>query len=234
MTNRPENRLIKATLLKLQKQTTSAENSKEIRQLLTAFETVEASIHYQKDFSQVKTGRMMKDYKIPLEWAKVFLMNESFTTFSGQNHSRALLFPMEKVFESYVAQNVKKIMGLSGWSVWTQHKGRYLFEEPRCFSLRPDIFLKNGTKTVVMDTKWKRLIDNERKNYGIAQADMYQMYAYSKKYNASDIWLLYPLTCEMRGHSDIYFRSDDNITVHVFFVDVENIEDSLQVLCARL
>ena len=48
--NRPENKLVKATLLKLQKLTTSAENSKEIRQLLTAFEMVEPSTNYTKDF----------------------------------------------------------------------------------------------------------------------------------------------------------------------------------------
>ncbi len=50
--NRAENRLVKATLEKLQKLTTSAENSKEIRQLLTAFEMVDASVNYEKDFSQ--------------------------------------------------------------------------------------------------------------------------------------------------------------------------------------
>ena len=38
--NRAENRLIKATLVMLQKLTASAKNSKEIRQLLTSFEMV--------------------------------------------------------------------------------------------------------------------------------------------------------------------------------------------------
>ena len=40
--NRPENRLVKATLEKLQKLTASAENSKEIKQLLVSFEMVES------------------------------------------------------------------------------------------------------------------------------------------------------------------------------------------------
>ena len=48
--NRPENKLIKATLLKLGKITTSAENSKEIRQMLTGFELVDASTNYEKDW----------------------------------------------------------------------------------------------------------------------------------------------------------------------------------------
>ena len=59
--NRPENRLIKATLQKLQKLSSSSENAKEISQLLMAFELVETSANYQKDFSKVKLDRNMKD-----------------------------------------------------------------------------------------------------------------------------------------------------------------------------
>lgn len=106
--NRAENRLVKATLAKLQKLTTSAENSKEIRQLLTAFEMVDASVNYAKDFSQVVINRNTKDYEMLMQWSKVFLMNKSFTTFSGSTASRALLFPMESVYESYVAQQMKR------------------------------------------------------------------------------------------------------------------------------
>lgn len=83
-------------------------------------------------------------------------------------------------------------------------------------------------------TKWKRLIDNERANYGISQADMYQMYAYSKKYETPEIWLLYPVNEEMRNHSDIRFDSGDGTTVRVHFVDVAHIEDSLEELKTKL
>jgi len=33
----------------------------------------------------------------------------------------------------------------------------------------------------ILDTKWKILDEND-KNKGVSQADMYQMFAYSKKY----------------------------------------------------
>ena len=221
--------------MKLQKLTTSAENSKEIRQLLTAFEMVEPSINYEKDFAKVNIDRSTSDYKMLMQWSKVFLMNKSFTTFSGKDQSRALLFPMESVYESYVAQNIKKVMGADGWNVSTQDKGHYLFMEPRKqFALRPDIVLEKEGRVVVMDTKWKKLINNERKNYGISQADMYQMYAYSKKYETSEIWLLYPMNDEMKNHDDISFDSGDGTKVNVFFVDVANIEESLKCLKNRI
>lgn len=233
--NRAENKLIKAALIKLQKLTSSAENAKEIRQLLTAFEMVDLSTNYQKDFSTVVMDRSTKDYKMLMQWSKVFLMNKSFTAFSGKNSARALLFPMESVYESYVAQQMKKVMCHEGWDVSTQGKGYYLFVEPRKqFALRPDIILQRRGRIVIMDTKWKSLVNNDRKNYGISQGDMYQMYAYSKKYGTSEIWLLYPLHDEMRGCTDISFDSGDGTKVHVFFVDVANIEESLIELKQKL
>ena len=76
---------------------------------------------------------------------------------------------------------------------------------------------------------------NERsKNYGISQADMYQMYAYSKKYGTSEIWLLYPLNDAMRSHEQIVFDSGDGVTVSLFFADVADIEKSMEELLHRL
>ena len=162
-------------------------------------------------------------------------MNKSFTTFSGTTASRALLFPMESVYESYVAKQMKKVMSPEGWEVSSQDKGHYLFMEPRRqFALRTDIVMKRGERTVILDTRWKSLVDNERVNYGISQADMYQMYAYSKKYNTPEIWLLYPMNDEMRNHSPIRFESGDGTTVNLHFVDVDKIEDSLQKLKDKL
>lgn len=166
-------------------------------------------------------------------------MNKSFTTFSGSTVSRALLFPMESVYESYVAQQMKKVMEPEGWNVSSQDKGHYLFTEPRCqFALRPDIVMKKENRIVILDTKWKSLVDNERVNYGISQADMYQMYAYSMKYKTSEIWLLYPVNDEMRNHEPIGFKSKDEIigeiTVNLHFVNVDKIEESLQELKNKL
>jgi len=59
--DRAEDRLVKATLLKLQNVTGSTENQKEIRQLLSTFEMVEESTNYQKDFSRVVIDRNTKE-----------------------------------------------------------------------------------------------------------------------------------------------------------------------------
>ncbi len=231
LVDRAENRLVKATLLKLQGLTSSAENQKEIRQLLTAFEMVKASTNYQKDFVQVVIDRNTKDYDMLMRWSRVFLLNKSFTTFSGGQHARALLFPMEKVFESYVAQQLKKTLLDLDWDVSFQDKGYYLFDSPRQFALKPDIVItRDDGSRMILDTKWKSLVYKPRANYGISQSDMYQMYAYSKKYETPEVWLLYPVNDEMRDHQDISFESDDGVNVKLFFVDVSDIDESLFML----
>ena len=225
--NRTENRLIKSTLLKLHRLTNSSENSKEIYRLLTFFEMVEPSKNYEKDFSGVKIDRNTKEYALIMQWSKVFLMNSSFSTFSGSQDATAILFPMESVYESFVARQLKNVMAPRGYIVSAQDKGHYLFEEPRKqFALRPDIVITNDERCIVLDTKWKELSDNYGYNYGISQSDMYQMYAYSKKYKTPEIWLLYPMTRDFRDHSDIWFGSDKGSTlttnVRVYFVDLSD------------
>lgn len=229
--NRAENRLIKATLLHLKHITSSAENSKRIGQLLISFELIEPSINLVGDFSKVQLDRSNEEYDKLMQWSKVFLLKQSFTAFSGKSMNHSLLFPMEYVYESYVAKQVQKLFGNSGWSVKCQTTKKYLFDEPLPkFSLRPDITLEKDGRMVIMDTKWKLLNDNVQTNYGISQADMYQMYAYSKKYEAGDIWLLYPMNKNVYQLKDICYSSFDGVKVHVFFVDLGDIDNSMKLL----
>jgi len=235
--NRPENRLIKSTLLQLQRVSNYIENITEIRNILNSFELIDPSTNYDYDFSQVVINRGNKEYESLMNWSKVFLYNKSFTTFSGSTIARALLFPMEKVFESYVASEIKKTILDKDWVITTQDKGLFLFDDPEKFSLRPDIVIKKReNEIIVLDTKWKILIDDERKNYGISQADMYQMYSYAKKYEAQSVFVIYPLNSQMMEYVDkgISFTSEDNVKVHIFLIDLVNMEISVNNLVNAL
>lgn len=146
---------------------------------------------------------------------------------------------MEKVFEAYVTKNMKKVFGRVDWIVSSQDKGHYLFntlngENHKKFSLRPDLVVtRDDGSIVILDTKWKSLLNDKVKNFGISQADMYQIYVYSKKYETSEIWLLYPVNDAMRDHEQIMFDSGDGVTVSLFFIDVLNIEESLDALLKK-
>lgn len=189
--NRPENRLLKSALRFLLKQTTDSHNRKNATRLLTFFEGVDYSLSYDADFSKCISDRSMNHYDKALSWCRVFLRGNSFTAYAGSEVGLALLFPMEKVFESYVAAKFRKYIG-TDLSLRTQDTRYSLFDSPtRAFALRPDLVLESSERIVVLDTKWK-LLNNNARYSGVSQTDMYQMYAYSKKYNADKIILLYP------------------------------------------
>ena len=233
--NRPENRLIKATLLKLLSLTGTFEMQKEIRQVLAMYDMVEPSHHYQRDFAQVAIDRSTRQYELLIDWGKVFLFNKSFSTFTGTTTARALLFPMEKVFEAYVAKEMKKHLTPEGCIVSVQEQSYWLFDEPtKKFALRPDIVvtMENGRK-IIMDTKWKRL-SPDKNNYGISQADLYQMYAYAKKYGTDNdtpaVWLLYPLSPVTVNLQNTVLKSNDGVTVHVFFVDCSELKNGFRIV----
>ena len=198
--NRPENRLIKTALLKLNKISSNGKNQLLAKRLLAEFEMVNQSTNIDKDFSLVKKDRNAQAYQSLMTWSQVFLKNKSFSTFKGTENVNALLFPMEKIFEAYVAKQLK--IKFPEWNVETQKDDKYLFDNPKTFGLNPDIYMSKGGSAIVLDTKWKKLIRNSN-NYGISQSDMYQMYAYAYKYDVENIVLIYP------KHREISFNKDD-------------------------
>lgn len=230
--NRPENRLIKSTLGLLLKVTGDESNRRNAMRLLSFFDGVEYSKSVDTDFTKCLVDRSMNYYEKALSWCRVFLKGNSFTAFSGSAVALALLFPMEKVFEGFVAAKFRKHIG-NGVNLRTQDTRYSLFDSPtRAFALRPDIVLEFGGNTVVIDTKWKLLSDNAR-NSGISQSDMYQMYAYSKKYDAERIVLLYPHS-DAVSKTGIRFVSDDNVNVRISFVDLKNVDESISKLLSEV
>lgn len=231
--NRPENRLLKATLQYLYRHSTSSKNRNDLKLLLNAFGEVDASIDYKGDFAKYVPDRNTRDYATALLWARVFLMGKSFTSFAGSEVALALLFPMESLFESYIATLLRRNLDSSAFTVSAQDKSHHLFEAPKpIFQMKPDIVITNKAQDTIfiMDTKWK-VLSEEKANYGISQADMYQMYAYQKKYDAKNVTLLYPKTEQVQTEN-IEFREiyDDGVVVRVRFVDLFDIQNSLASL----
>lgn len=232
--NRVENKIIKATLSLLNRISVQSENKKLIMILWPYFDLVEESTNYEVDFANIVIDRINKSYAQILDWSKIILRKQSFSTFSGNIETKTLLFPMEKLFESYVAKYVKKVFKTVNWQVILQDKRYYLFDYPRAkFQLKPDIVLKKNDQIIIMDTKWKKLKLNES-NYGISQADMYQMYVYAKKYQTKDVWLLYPLREELTNGDIKNFVSNDEITVHIYFIDLADTEGSINRLLQEI
>lgn len=229
--NRPENRIIKSTLRLLYRIT--AHHKSKLRTLLELFSDVAFSENYESDFAKITIGRNNKKYETVLEWSRVFLRGMSFSTFAGSQVSLALLFPMEKLFESYVAALLCKAIDKGNYKVHIQDNRYSLFDSPKKFALRPDIVVEDikGGEMFVLDTKWK-LLSEKDPNYGISEKDMYQMFVYSKKYSAPNVTIIYPLT--KNSLDTLEFRSDDKVNVKIKFIDLFNARNSIKEILSLI
>ena len=229
--NRPENRLIKSTLKYVKQKTHDTKNLRDSRRYLMIFADIDESENYEKDFANFTANRNMMEYDTILKWCRIFLMNKSFTAFRGNDVAFALLFPMEQLFESFVADRIKHHMDAQKYHVTAQDRRYHLFDSPQKFSLRPDIVVSNyETKAnVVLDTKWK-MLSPQYHNYGISQGDMYQMYVYHKKYKPKKVILLYPFNQSFSDSNQIieyYANEEEGVQVCATFFDLLNVQGSL-------
>ena len=190
--NRPENRILKAALLYLYRCSRSLKNRADIKVLLQAFLNVPPSADFASDFARRRPDRAAREYQNALLWSRIFLEGKSFTSYSGPHLALALLFPMEKLFESYVAALLRQQLLGKPYSLSTQE---HLFDSPqKTFQLRPDLVIRRKTDGAVFiaDTKWK-LLDAKKPHYGVSQPDLYQMAVYQYKYQAK------MLRCSIQG-----------------------------------
>ena len=191
--NTKENRLIKTCLIKVSKIAKNKKNLKDINLFLDYFSWVNLSKDIKADLKLIDNLNRLHTYYLPtLKWVKLFLWNESVVNFKWDTLALSLLFPMEQIFESYVASILKK--KLPNHKVSAQDTWKYLVEEHRGtgkFKLRPDIVIDDNV--IVADTKWKMVNSSDYYwNYWISQPDMYQLYAYAKKYHCNELYLIYP------------------------------------------
>lgn len=209
--DRVENRLIKTTLAYLYEKSKSNKNQQRIREFLFVFDEIEISHTIKTDFSKVKLNRQMKDYEQVLLWCKTFLLENSFSPYKGHDIAFALLFDMNVLFESYVGHYLRKI----GFDVSLQDRGKYLVERHSKFALRPDIVIRGKENIIIADTKWKIIKDEK----DISQADMYQLFAYGKKYANQKLYLIYPKSTHKQPK--LSYRYENGLDLKVYYFDLK-------------
>lgn len=212
------NRIIKTTLKFLYKKSNSSKNQQKIRELLFIFDDVSECEDYKNFFAKLVINRQVKHYEQTLLWCKIFLLGNSFTPHKGDDLALALLFDMNALFESYVGNFIKKSFPCT----ILQHSEKHLVEDPKGFKLRPDIFLEGK---FIADTKWKIVSSRD----DISQADLYQLYAYGKKYECGRLYLVYPKISGI-DQKAMKFKYESNIWLNVLYFDLEKDEIARNLL----
>jgi 5-methylcytosine-specific restriction enzyme subunit McrC len=198
--DRPENRLLRSALERVNRLTRDGWNWRVSRELLLLLAQVPPSANIRADFGRWRTTRLLGHYRNVRPWCSLVLNGETPLTALGDWQGASLLFPMEKVFERYVEACLRarlaadsRLRRTASTEYLCRHRGG------DWFNLQPDLVVERGNARVVLDVKWKRLDasrgDREYK-YGLSQADFYQLFAYGHKYQGGvgDLVLVYPET----------------------------------------
>ncbi len=259
--NSIENCLIKLALEKIKNISSNMENVDKIHKLLVHFEDIETSGMIPAHlFRKLLIDRKNSFYKKSLDFAKFFLLDESpYSVFyNDEKEITGLFFPMETIYESYIATELKEVID-NKFSIKIQDSSYRVFNKCEvgknevkknitCFKLKPDIVLENENEIIILDTKWKELKNPEEKegtyNFGISKEDIYQMITYIHVYNSkvkkcNRAYLIYPINNNDNTplKENLVFEGENKLEVRVCFVDLsseENTKESLKKILENI
>ncbi len=173
----------------------------ELRLLLSDVKEIPASA---LPWQQVRIDRTNRRWQTLFDLACMFMKREwQATHFDNvRTDGISLLFPMNDLFESYVATQLRRVLMPYDIEVVAQGGLKYCLgdwsQDSLCratlFQTKPDIIIRRGGKVLgIIDTKWKQLSKNPlTKKHGVGQTDVYQLMAYARLYDCKRLMLLYP------------------------------------------
>lgn len=194
--DRPENRLLKSALVQVCRLTQTPKNWRLAHELRGLLQEIPASPDVAADFKRWRKDRLMAHYQPSRPWCELILNRQMPYSLVGKWQGISMLFPMEKLFERYVAGKLSALLERD--SRLTAQPSRYslcMHDGGSMFRMEPDLMIERADERWILDTKWKLLdAQNKGEKYGLSQADFYQLYAYGKKYlsGAGQMMLIYP------------------------------------------
>jgi 5-methylcytosine-specific restriction enzyme subunit McrC len=192
----PLNQILKACIRLLLKSSRELSNQRRLGELLLVFEGVSEVSRSTLPWHLIRFDRLNQRYEPSFKLAELFLKATPPDVSGGSVQGFSLFFEMNTLFEEYIGRIARRVFRPDGFKVVLQGPQRYLtFDETterEAFAMKPDVVgLKGNDAAWIIDTKWKELSKEEAKE-GVAQGDIYQMYAYSNRYACSEVVLLYP------------------------------------------
>lgn len=224
------NRVLKAACYRLLDMVSGIQTQKRLREALLYFSDVSDRYIYEYHFNKVHLTRNTSRFETLLDFSKVILLNSAPGPSVGTTKTFSLLFPMETLFEEFIARFISRYC--EHFEIPKQHihvqakrRSKWLLRRPDksgCFRLRPDIIIDKlkGITSLIIDTKWKHLkSDQEDSRNGVSQADLYQLYAYAQRYDSNDNVLLFPQVNDVTP-KEYYLADEPGKKLRVDFVDL--------------
>lgn len=197
--------IMKAAVVFLGKHAHATETRRHLIELRHLLEDVRDVPVRALPWHKVQLDRSNRRWRNLLAMARLFLKRDWQATHreARAGEGITLLFPMNDLFEAYVAALLRRALAGSGIEVVSQGGLKSCLGEwtegEDCtgtrFQTKPDIILRRaGRDIAIIDTKWKKLGALDDPKHGVSHADVYQLMAYARLYDCSDLMLLYPAT----------------------------------------
>lgn len=222
--DRPENRLLRLALERVREATQDAHHWRLAQELSFRLAEIPSSRQVERDFRAWGQDRLLAHYRPIKPWCELVLNQHMPLAVAGDYQGMSLLFPMEKLFERFVARWLRASLA-PGADMYTPARSQSLCEHQQqpMFRLEPDILITNGGQRWVLDTKWKLLDASQRaEKYGLSQSDFYQLFAYGQKYlgGVGRMALIYPRTETFQSPLDA-FDFGGGLSLEVLPFDLE-------------
>lgn len=194
------NRTLKYTCHLMSRVVKNAENFRLLKFITGVLEPVVLTPVTLAEIDRIRFTRLNQRFEPFIRICRIFLAHSTLTLRASHAEAFSLLLPMERLFEEFIAQVLLEDPAYffgKRVEIRPQESMGYLAENAatgrKTFRLVPDIIVRDGAATAVIDTKYKLLnLDDSR--FDVKQPDMYQMYAYVTRIHASGAMLLYPET----------------------------------------
>lgn len=233
----PINRILKASCRRLLSVSSSTLTQKKLREIVFLLDDVSDLEIADHHFSNIHYNRNTERFKPLINFSMMVTKGMSPVWTKSKNVSFSLLFPMEQLFEEFIARYVHRYaeeLGVIPEHIHAQAVGRRKWllrrtdDETNKFRLKPDLVIDNGEGglRLILDTKWKHLkSDEEDSKNGVSQADIYQLYAYAHRYKCPENILLFPY---VDGVTPKTYTIKEGYCSHKIRIEFVNLNRNLQ------
>lgn len=168
----------------------------------------------QGTFEGLIFNRKTEHYRESVALAKLLLLNLQPALQPGSFQVMAILFDMNALFEEYLFHQLRR----AGYTVRFQ-RGTTFWETHR---IRYDIFVELPGGDVVLDAKWKIVLDNRP-----ADADLKQMYAYHHYFDTKRTFLVYPKVDSGQQDRIGKFKNGEGFECGLLFINLLGLNGKL-------
>lgn len=206
-------------------------NKKTLRFIINYYADIRLIKFDKFKVSKIKLTRNQELFKKSFSLAKMFVENTSVDLSKNKIENITLIWDMNKLFEEFIFEIMKKSQNDWGWEFVAQKGKRLLFEDTnKKRNTFVDIFCtRNSDKySIILDTKYKKLESSDN----FSNADVFQVSTYCLLHGTKHAILLYPRYDEDKPIiPDYYLNTDDkNYKINFMTINLKysNLKDKIE------